>query len=76
MTKSRAMMRRCGLDCSKKIRAQNGCMDLRRHRRTVRGSAYEYWTLVESRRTASGPRRHTLATLGKLPGLDERVRAG
>ena len=56
--------------------AQNGPMYLRRHRRTVKGSAYEYWTLVESRRTASGPRQHTVATLGKLPGLDERVRAG
>ena len=32
-------------------------------------------TLVESRRTASGPRRHTVATLGKLPGLDEQVHA-
>jgi len=56
--------------------AQNVPMYLRRHRRTVKGSTYEYWTLVESRRTASGPRQHTVATLGKLPGLDERVRAG
>ena len=50
-------------------------MYLRRHRRTVNGSTYEYWTLVESRRTASGPRQHTVATLGKLPGLDEQVYA-
>jgi len=51
-------------------------MYLRRHRRTVNDTTYEYWTLVESRRTASGPRQHTVATLGKLPGLDEAVRAG
>jgi len=58
------------------LRAQNGCMYLRRHRRTVKDATYEYWTLVESRRTASGPRQHTVATLGKLPGLDEQVQAG
>jgi len=58
------------------LRAQNGCMYLRRHRRTVKDVTYEYWTLVESRRTASGPRQHTVATLGKLPGLDEQVQAG
>jgi len=51
-------------------------MYLRRHRRTVAETTYEYWTLVESRRTASGPRQHTVATLGKLPGLDEQVHAG
>lgn len=51
-------------------------MYLRRHRRAVHGVSYEYWTLVPSRRTASGPRQHTVATLGKLPGLDEQVHAG
>lgn len=51
-------------------------MYLRRNRRTVGGDTYEYWTLVESVRTATGPRQHTVATLGKLPGLDESVRAG
>src|SRR5450432_909788 len=50
-------------------------MYLRRHRRTVDNTTYEYWTLVESRRTACGPRQHTVATLGKLPGLDEQVHA-
>src|SRR5271165_3860640 len=50
-------------------------MYLRRHRRTVAGTTYEYWTLVQSRRTASGPRQHTVATLGKLPGLDEAAQA-
>ena len=51
-------------------------MYLRRHRRQVGSETYEYWTLVESRRTASGPRQHTVANLGKLPGLDATVRAG
>ena len=50
-------------------------MYLRRHRRNVAGTAYEYWTLVQSCRTANGPRQHTVATLGKLPGLDEAVQA-
>ena len=50
-------------------------MYLRRHRRTVAGTTYEYWTLVQSRHTASGPRQHTVATLGKLPGLNEAVQA-
>jgi hypothetical protein len=51
-------------------------MYLRRHRRSANGTTYEYWTLVESRRTASGPRQHTVATLGKPPGLDAAVHAG
>jgi len=55
---------------------QNRGMYLRRQRRRIEGATYEYWALVESRRTASGPRQHTVATLGKLPGLDGRVRAG
>jgi transposase len=49
---------------------------LRRNRRTVDGQTYECWTLVESRRTARGPRQHIVATLGKLPGLDESVQCG
>lgn len=49
---------------------------LRRNRRTVDGQTYECWTLVESRRTARGPRQHTVATLGKLPGLDPAVQRG
>lgn len=51
-------------------------MYLRRHRRTIKNITYENWTLVESRRTANGPRQHTVAHLGKLPGLDEQVQAG
>lgn len=51
-------------------------MYLRRHRRTKNGEAYEYWTLVESVRKAGGPRQRIVATLGKLPGLDEEARVG
>ena len=49
---------------------------LRRNRRTIDGETYECWTLVESVRTARGPRQHTVATLGKLPGLDPAVERG
>jgi hypothetical protein len=51
-------------------------MYLRRARKSVAGVTYEYWSLVEARRTVDGPRQVTVATLGKLPGLDEQVRAG
>jgi hypothetical protein len=51
-------------------------MYLRRARKSVDGVTCEYWSLVEARRTAYGPRQVTVATLGKLPGLDEQVRAG
>lgn len=51
-------------------------MYLRRHKRDKNGAAYEYWTLVESVRTSSGPRQRIVASLGKLPGLDEEVRVG
>jgi len=51
-------------------------MFLRRNRRCKKGEAYEYWMLVESVRTAKGPRQRVVATLGKLPGLDEDERAG
>jgi transposase len=46
-------------------------MFLRRNRRELDGQTYEYWTLVESVRTARGPRQRVVATLGKLPGLDQ-----
>jgi hypothetical protein len=49
---------------------------LRRNRRTVDGQTYESWTLVESVRTTRGPRQHTVANLGKLPGLDAGVQQG
>lgn len=51
-------------------------MFLRRNRSEVDGSHYEYWTLVESYRTERGPRQRVVATLGKLPGLDEEERHG
>jgi len=51
-------------------------MYLRPHRKQINGETYEYWTLVESVRTPLGPRQRTVATLGKLPGLDEQARVG
>jgi transposase len=51
-------------------------MFLRRHHRKKNGETYQYWTLVESVRTARGPRQRTVATLGKLPGLDDEARVG
>ena len=51
-------------------------MYLRRHRRKKNEELYEYWTLVESVRTARGPRQRIVATIGKLPGLDEQSRVG
>jgi len=51
-------------------------MFLRRNRRHKDGEIYEYWTLVESVRTARGPRQRVVATLGKLAGLDKDERAG
>jgi transposase len=51
-------------------------MFLRRNRRTVDGECYDYWTLVKTVRTASGPRQQVVATLGKEPGLESRTRHG
>jgi transposase len=51
-------------------------MFLRRNRRLVAGESYEYWTLVKTVRTAKGPRQEIVATLGKEPGLESRVRHG
>jgi len=51
-------------------------MYLRRHDKKVDGEDYEYWSLVESVRTAIGPRQRTVATIGKLPGLDKEERIG
>ncbi len=51
-------------------------MFLRRNRKLVDGECYEYWTLVRTVRTASGPRQETVATLGKEPGLESRSRRG
>tara|TARA_R110002073_G_scaffold289273_1_gene454150 strand:+ start:453 stop:2219 length:1767 start_codon:yes stop_codon:yes gene_type:complete len=51
-------------------------MFLRRNRRKSGGETYEYWTLVESVRTPDGPRQRIVASLGKLPGLNEESRVG
>src|SRR5260370_16535669 len=51
-------------------------MFLRRNRRQHRGELYEYWTLVECVRTARGPRQRVVATLGKLPSLDQDEQRG
>lgn len=51
-------------------------MYLRRRRRKKNGTEYESWALVESVRTAQGPRQTTVATIGKLPGLDREERVG
>lgn len=51
-------------------------MFLKPHRREKNGVVYEYWTLEESVRTVVGPRHRTVATLGKLPGLDDEARVG
>jgi len=51
-------------------------MYLRRHDRKKGGCEYESWTLVESVRTARGPRQRIVATLGKLPGMEKQERVG
>ncbi len=51
-------------------------MYLRRHNKKADGERYEYWSLVESVRTARGPRQRIVATIGKLPGLDKEERVG
>jgi hypothetical protein len=55
---------------------QAASMFLRRNRRTRHGEAYEYWTLVQTERTARGPRQRVVAHLGKLPGLEDAERYG
>ncbi len=51
-------------------------MYLRRYGKKVDGEEYEYWSLVESFRTARGPRQRVVASIGKLPGLDKEERVG
>jgi len=51
-------------------------MFLRRNRRKVGEEVYEYWTLVESYRTERGSRQRVVASLGKLPGLEEQEHHG
>lgn len=40
------------------------------------GETYEYWRIVESVRTESGPRHRTIAWLGKEPGIDKEEKVG
>jgi transposase len=51
-------------------------MYLRRNTKKKNGADYDCWTLVESVRTARGPRQRIVATIGKLPGLDREERIG
>ena len=51
-------------------------MFLRRNRRRYKGETYGYWSLVETVRTARGPRHRLVASLVKLPGLDQQHRHG
>ena len=49
---------------------------LKRSRRSKNGGLYESWAIVESVRTAKGPRHRTIATLGKGPEYDLEERVG
>lgn len=51
-------------------------MFLRRNRKKKRGESYEYWTLVETVRTAKGPRQRVIASIGKTPGMDAEEKIG
>ena len=51
-------------------------MYLRRYGKKVDGEEYGYWSLVESVRTARGPRQRVVATIGKLPDFDKEERVG
>jgi transposase len=51
-------------------------MYLRRNTKKKNGADYDCWTLVESVRTAQGPRQRVVATIGKVPGLDREERIG
>jgi len=46
-------------------------MFLRPHQRSKDGKDHSYWSLVETVRTASGPRQRTLCYLGELNGSAE-----
>lgn len=50
------------------------CISVARQERKV--GLTDYWLLVESVRTARGPRQRVVATIGKLPGLDQEERIG
>jgi hypothetical protein len=56
--------------------AHSYSMYLRPNKRIKGGASYEYWTLVETVRTARGPRQRIVGTLGKSPGMDQQERIG
>ncbi len=51
-------------------------MFLKRRTRSKNGETYEYWELVRTVRTGSGPRHETVAYLGKLEEGEARRRYG
>ena len=51
-------------------------MFLNRQKRRKHGAEYEYWELVRTVRTASGPRHETVAYLGRLEECEARQRYG
>jgi len=51
-------------------------MYLRRYGKKVDGEEYGYWSLVESVRTARGPRQRIVASIGKLPEFDKKELIG
>lgn len=54
----------------------SGMAFLKRSRRSKNGCLYESWSIVESVRTAKGPRQRTIATLGKGPEYEAEERVG
>lgn len=51
-------------------------MYLRRYSKKKYGEEYGYWSLVESVRTARGPRQKVVANIGKLPDFDKEEKIG
>jgi DDE family transposase len=63
----------CSEENARSIFGYNGGVFLRRCYRTHQGQRHAYWTLVESYRTARGPRQRLIAYLGDL---EEPLRRG
>ena len=57
-------------------RVQINSMYLKRNKKMSCGVSYDYWTLVESVRTASGPRQRVVANVGKLFGREDEEKIG
>jgi hypothetical protein len=56
------------LVCDPSVMARSGRMFLRSHQRSKDGKQHTYWSLVETVRTADGPRQRALCYLGELNG--------